>query len=337
MPRARTIGLTYDLREEQQPTPDSPPDYYGEFDSLENIQHLEAAISSLGYEVRLIGNARKLVAFLAAGERVDLVFNMAEGLYGRSREGQVPAILEAFNIPYTGSDPMAAGLCLDKAYAKRLWQHHGLCTARFVVAASTADCAGAAERIGGWPLFVKPLQDGSSKGIDASSVVHTDADLVARVEWLLRVYQQPVLIEAYLPGREFTVAIVGGGDHARVVGAMEVSTNVPGGVSGFLDKEQWEARMGEAYYTRLDEPPLADALGQLALAAYRALDCEDIGRVDLRCDAQGQPHIMEINPVPAMHPTHSAMTTAARHQGMSYEALLNDIIDHAHRRWGLLT
>lgn len=328
------IGLTYDLREEQIAQPDSPPDFYGEFDSLENIDHLDKAITSLGYTVRRIGSAAKLVKFLADGGRVDLVFNMAEGQRGRSREGQVPAILEAFGIPYTGSDALAASVCLDKAYAKRLWQQEGLPTARFAVIHEGCECDAAADSIGAFPLFLKPLQDGSSKGIDSGSIIETPEQLRRRAVYLLKAYQQPVLVETYLSGREFTVGVLGGGRTARALGVAEVRSTSPGGVSSFADKEEWEQR-SRSYYTRVECPDQAAELGDLAVRAYRSLGCQDIGRVDLRCDESGQPHLLEINPVPAMHPTHSAMTTIGRFAGMSYEALLGEVIDHARRRWGI--
>jgi D-alanine-D-alanine ligase len=328
------IGLTYDLREEQIVQPDSPPDFCGEFDSLENIDHLDRAISSLGYIVRRIGNATKLVKFLADGGRVDLVFNMAEGQQGRSREGQVPAILEAFGIPYTGSDALAASMCLDKGYAKRLWQQEGLPTARFAVIHELCECDAAADSIGAFPLFVKPLQDGSSKGIDSRSIIETLAQLREQAAWLLKTYRQPVLVETYLTGREYTVGVLGGGQTARTLGMAEVCSTSPGGVSSFADKEEWEQR-SHSYYSRVACPALAAELGDLAVRAYRSLGCQDIGRVDIRCDDTGQPHLLEINPVPAMHPTHSAMTTIGRFAGISYAELLGVVIDHARRRWAI--
>ncbi len=334
MTQSFIVGLTYDLREEQVTTEDSPPDFYGEFDSEENINHLDNGISSLGYDVCRIGNITKLVKFLAEDRRVDLVFNMAEGLWGRSREGQVPAVLEAFKIPYTGSDALAASLCLDKGYAKRLWQQEGLPTSRFYVINTIEDCDGAIKAMESFPLFVKPLQDGSSKGVDSASIIETEQQLRERVAWLIRLYRQPVLVETYLPGREFTVGILGGDSFARVLGAAEVNAISAGKVSGFHDKEQWES-LSKSYYAPIDSPELSAELGDLALRAYRSLGCQDIGRVDIRCDHAGKPQLLEINPVPAMHPTHSAITTIGRFVGVSYEALLAEMIDHARRRWAI--
>jgi D-alanine-D-alanine ligase len=259
---------------------------------------------------------------------------MAEGLWGRSREGQVPAILEAFRIPYTGSDALAASLCLDKAFAKRLWQQEGLRTAPFAVMEAVEDAAQVVERIGSFPMFLKPLQEGSSKGVDSRSIVDTREQLEARAGELFRLYKQPVLVEAYLPGREFTVGVLGGGARARVLGMAEVNSTSPGGVSGFYDKEQWESKT-TSYYTPVEDAELSQALADLALRAYRSLGCADIGRVDIRCDSNGEPHLLEINPVPAMHPTHSAMTTIGRFVGVNYEALLAEVIDHARHRWNV--
>lgn len=325
------IGLTYDLREEHTPYEGAPLDYYGEFDSEENIDHLEQAITSLGYAVCRIGNLRDLVQFLAAERRVDLVFNMAEGLWGRSREGQVPSLLEAYRIPYTGSDPLAASLTLDKAFAKRLWLHDGIATAPFAVISDVRQCEAAVDRIGDYPLFIKPLQEGSSKGIDSRSIVHSLEQLREQTVRLLVEYRQPVLAESYLSGREFTVGILGSGETARTIGAIEVNTEA---VNSFVVKEGWELR-NENYYTPVETPELLAQLSELALRAYRCLECQDIGRVDIRLDEQGQPYVMEINPIPALHPTHSAMPTIGKYFGLPYATLLAEIIHHARQRWAV--
>lgn len=165
------FGLTFDLAEEQRPGPNAPADACAEFDTEESIGYLEGAIAGLGYEVRRIGNLQALLRFLLQGECVALVFNMAEGSRGRSREAQVPALLEAHGILYTGSDPLALVLCLDKAMAKRVWQRAGLPTPDFAVVPEAGALADA--ELPPFPLFVKPLHEGTSKGIDPGSVVYS--------------------------------------------------------------------------------------------------------------------------------------------------------------------
>ncbi len=334
MVKPRVIGLAFDLREEQVAYDGAPPDFYAEFDSHSNIDHLERAIASLGYEVVRIGNLRKLAEFLTGGGRVDLVFNMAEGHFGRSREGQVPSLLEAYGIPYTGSDPLAASVCLDKSMTKRLWQCAGLPTAAFALAATLEDCDAALTILTEFPLFVKPAYEGASKGVDERSIVHSPDALRERVGALTRLYRQPVLVEAYLPGTEYTVGILGGDATARAVGAIRVKAVSASGVNGFRDKEDWEHLIDD-HFTPVEAPELVRELCDLALAGYRALGCQDIGRVDLRCDANGRPQLLEVNPVPGFHPTHAAITTVGRFAGMSYEAMVEEVIMHASHRWGL--
>jgi D-alanine-D-alanine ligase len=335
MGKPRVVGLTFDLREEQVADADAPPDFYGEFDTVENINHLERAIAAGGYEVVRIGNLARLAEFLVKGGRVDLVFNMAEGMWGRSREGHVPSLLEAYRIPYTGSDPLSASLGLDKSMAKRLWQAEGLPTAPFALINRLEECDRAEDVLPAYPFFVKPAYEGTSKGIGEESVVYSAQTLRERVRYLLATYRQPVLVETLLPGTEYTVGILGGGDRARPVGVVQVKAVSASGVNGFLDKEHWDRYISD-HFIPVGPSPFADQLSDLALSGYRALGCQDVGRVDLRCDAAGQPQLLEVNPIPGFHPTHAAITTIGRFAGMSYEALVHEVIDHASRRWGLI-
>ncbi|MBU1747183.1 MAG: D-alanine--D-alanine ligase, partial [Chloroflexi bacterium] len=193
------VGLTYNLRGEQPSAEPALPDCDAEFDTAENIDLLAAAIASLGYDVCRIGNVQDLVRFVAAGQTVDIVFNMAEGQRTRSREAQVPAILEAFGIPYTGSDPLTVALCLDKAMTKRIWQSAGLPTPDFRVVSHLAELDQARldqspERWPDLPLFVKPVHEGASKGIGTESIVRSEPELRERVDWTLTRYRQPALV-----------------------------------------------------------------------------------------------------------------------------------------------
>lgn len=340
------VGLTFDLRSDyaqantSAPSPLSrglplPSDYYGEFDSEETVRYLAEAIAQAGHTIHKIGHIKKLAAFLAGGQQVDLVFNIAEGLIGRSREAQVPSLLDAYAIPYTGSDALTLALTLNKALTKQLWRYHDLPTADFCVVECPEHLSVLRDELPDFPVFIKPLHEGSSKGISSPhSIIRTWDDLAVRVAQLYRWYAQPVLVETFLTGREFTVGILGNGLGARVLGIAEVNAVSPGKVSGYSDKEEWE-HLSTDYYQVLARGPLYDQLAALALPAYLAVHCQDMGRVDIRLDATGQPYLLEINPLPALHPTHSAYTFIARHNGLPYAALIAAILEQAIRRWGL--
>lgn len=327
------VGLTCDLRDEYSAHLGASPDYYGEFDSEETIGYLEAAIASAGHQVRRIGNVKKLVRFLAEGGSVDIVFNIAEGVRGRNREAQVPAILEAWHVPYVFSDALTMAICLDKAMTKRLLQHAGLPTPDFCVVSDKSELSQGLVDLPDLPLFVKPAHEGTSKGIDAGSVATSLPDLSARVEWVLDTYRQPALIEKYLTGPEYTVGVLGNGTEARSVGALEVSMVDPNeGVYGFLQKEECETRV---VYTPVECAALRGDLTKLALRAYHVVECKDAGRVDIRLDEVGNLQLLEVNPLPGLHPTHSDLPMMAPHAGISYEELIAEILCHSIKRWGL--
>jgi len=328
------VGLTYDLRDDYPPYVNAPPDYYAEFDTEENINLLAAAIESLGHQVCRIGNVYKLVRFIAGGGSVEIVFNMAEGLWGRARESQVPAILEAYRIPYTGSDPLTLALCLDKALTKRLWQSAGLPTSDFCVVGDMAELDQARGKLPSFPLFVKPVHEGASKGISVESIVESDWELRARVRWVLTRYQQPALIEEFLPGREFTVGILGNGRKARVLGVAEITIVSRYRVNDLIQKEGWEARAPNKFIP-VKSTSLGSELSELALQAYLAVDCQDLGRLEIRLDKDGNPQLLEINPLVGLHPTHSALPIIGMQAGLSYEELIAEILEHAINRWSL--
>ena len=319
-----TVGLTYDLVSEYSLEENAPEDQYGEFDSDETIDRLEAAIAQFGYSVLRIGNIHGLVAFLAARQHVDVVFNIAEGRWGRSRESQIPALLEAYAIPYTFSDPLTLGLCLDKAFTKRLWQQAGLPISPFFLVENAADFAAPLAAGLEFPLFVKPLREGSSKGVRQESLVETVQELKEQIERVVTRYQQPALVEEFLPGREFTVGVIGTGEQARVLGALEVPYVAVCKVNGFIQKRDdvWKT------YTSLEPGPELDALADLSLRAYQVLGCRDAGRLDLRIDRHGQPQLMEINTLPGLS-AHSALPLIASHAGLTFEALLAGILEGA--------
>jgi D-alanine-D-alanine ligase len=324
------IGLTYDLRDDYLAEGYSEDDV-AEFDSVSTIDELEAALSRLGFAVERIGNIKTLAAKLVAGERWDFVFNIAEGLAGRSREAQVPALLEAYGVPYTFSDPLVLALTLDKAVAKRVVRDHGIPTTPFAVIETAADIALVELP---YPLFAKPLAEGTGKGVDVRSKITDELSLNAVCRDLLRKYKQPVLVETYLQGREFTVGITGTGPSAKAIAVMEVVllANAEQGVYSYVNKEQCETLVHYGLATDAE----ARLAGKTALEAYRALDCRDGGRVDLRSDAAHVPHFMEVNPLAGIHPTHSDLPILAGLAGVSYDTLIWAIVSSCLGRNGLV-
>ncbi len=323
----KTIGFVYDSRDEYLAAGFSEVQV-AEFDTEDTISLIEAALIRLGNRVERVGNGRKLAARLAAGTRWDLVFSIAEGVSGRSREAQVPAVCELFDQPYAFSDPLTMAATLDKSVAKRLVRDAGIATAPFLVMQTGR------EDLAGWrhyPAFVKPLAEGTGKGCERASLVQDEAALRNAARGLVARFQQPALVESYLPGREFTVGVVGNGADAHVIGVMEVNVNknMEAGVYSFNNKEFCETTVT---YTR---PLDAEAVrtGEVALAAYRALGCRDAGRVDLRSDWNHKPVFMEINQLAGLHPTHSDLPILAEQNGISFDALLAMILAAARSRY----
>jgi len=215
------IGLVFDLRKDYLKLGFTEEET-AEFDSEETVSELEGALRGLGHEVVRVGNCLSLMKRISCGERWDLVFNVAEGLDGRSREAQAPAVLEACGIPYVFSDPLTLALSLDKALAKRVVRDAGVPTAKFRLLedeeqlVSVADVCVDLE----FPLFLKPNHEGTGKGISRGSLVWNTEALVETARGLMVRYRQPVLVEQYLPGREFTVGVLGTGGEARVAGVL---------------------------------------------------------------------------------------------------------------------
>jgi D-alanine-D-alanine ligase len=324
------IGLAYDLKSDYLAAGFSP-EAVMEFDDEATVAGLAGAMEALGHRPERVGRGVELARRLAAGERWDLVFNFAEGVSGRSREAQVPALCELFDQPYTFSDPLTAALTLDKPMAKRVLRDLGLPTAPFVVVHSRAEAAAVDLPP---PLFVKPVAEGSSKGVTSRSKVSCLDELPERCAELIAAFGQPVLVETFLPGREVTVGIVGNGGTARALATMEVLFERGGDREFYtaLNKAEYEERVR---YTLLDGEPLAVRAREVALAAYAALGCRDAGRVDLRCAADGEPCFMEINPLPGMHPTRSDLPIMCTLGGLGFNGLVGEILDAAARRWGL--
>lgn len=315
------IGMTYDLRDAYLAAGYSKEET-AEFDHADTISAIEQTLQRLGHQTERIGSIQHLTTCLAHGKRWELVFNIAEGLYGFGREAQVPALLDAYAIPYTFSDPLVLAMALHKGMSKHVMRSLGIPTADFMVIATLAEVAQCSLAL---PLFVKPVAEGTSKGISAASTVQTWEDLSTVCERLLEQYHQPVLVETFLPGREFTVGIVGTGEQARVIGVMEV-------LLGAEAEPQVYSYDNKALYVSRVTYRLAEAAQEaeaLALRAWRGLGCRDAGRVDLRCAADGSLQCLEVNPLAGLHPIHSDLPILCRLAGMDYETLLAAIVASA--------
>lgn len=317
------IGMTYDLRQDYLDAGYSR-EQTAEFDRPDTIEGIEAALRDLGHQTRRIGNVKALVGRLAAGERWDLVFNICEGLFGLGREAQVPALLDAYEIPYTFSGPLILALALDKALTKTVVRSFGVPTPDFAVV-SVADEAGRIDLP--FPLFAKPLAEGTGKGIDSRSKIDSRGELVAVCRSLLAKFAQPVLVEAFLPGREFTVGITGSGADAEAIGVMEVLLNeqAEAHAYSYVNKEQYEERVQYALASDADAAACAD----VALRAWRGLGCLDGGRVDLKMDGRGAVNFIEVNPLAGLNPTHSDLPILCRLKGISYRDLIARIMASA--------
>ena len=323
------LGFVYDARDDYLAEGYTEIEV-AEFDSEATIAEIEAALARCGAQVDRVGRGRNLARRLALGERWDLVFPIAEGLAGRSREAQVPALCELFGQAYAFSDPLTMAATLDKAVAKRLVRDQGVPTADFALLRRVDEARGVALP---FPLFVKPIAEGTGKGCEAASKVLDAEELEAAAQNLIARFAQPVIAEPFLPGREFTVGVLGNGEAAQVIAVLEIAIRpeVEDRVYSFENKEECESRV--VYSLAHDSE--AVLAGRLALAAYHALDCRDAARVDMRSDAAGVPQFLEVNPIAGLPPTHSDLPMLTTMSGRSYDWLIGGILDAAADRLGI--
>lgn len=321
--------MTYDLRQDYLSLGYSEEET-AEFDKPDTIDGIDRALQRLGYQTDRIGHVKNLVTRLAAGESWDIVFNISEGLRGFGREAQVPALLDAYDIPYTFSDPLVLSLTLHKAMTKHVIRDLGIPTPDFCVVESEDDIF----RVDlPFPLFAKPVAEGTGKGINGSSKILSREELVSACRVLLAEYKQPVLVETFLPGREFTVGIIGTGEEATAVAVIEVllKGNAERDAYTYVNKENYQ----QLVEYRLGEDKLAEHAQEVALAAWRGLGCRDAGRIDLRVDHRGIPNFIEVNPLAGLNPTHSDLPILCRLAGISFEELIERIMESALKRVGL--
>ena len=325
------VGLTYDVKTDWQWQEGDPPDANAEFDKPETIEHIAAALEFGGHTVVRIGNVQSLLRQIE-NLSVDIVFNICEGIRGRNRESEVPVILEMNGIPFVGSDGLTLGITLDKAVAKKCFIADGVPTPSFFVARNADDLP--QEDDLHFPLIVKTSYEGTSKGLTEASRVHDLQGLRRQVDLITRTYHQPALVEAFIPGMEFTVAVLGNGPY-QPMPVVQVS------IDGDVD-------LGERFYTfdyvtssslRYVCPPkispeLKQTLREMAVKAYRSVGCFDFGRVDFRVDDQGLPYVLEVNPLPSLGHD-DIFNIFPRLIGSNYNEIINRILNYSCDRQGL--
>jgi len=324
------VGFAYNVKR-IKPTADAVEDSEAEYDAPVTLQAIREAIASWGHEVVDLEANQELPTLLAATP-VDIVFNIAEGLKGRNRESQVPAVLELLDIPYTGSDPATLSIALDKALAKKIVRGHGIHTPNFQLMTTGKERLN--KELCNFPLIVKPVAEGSSKGVLKKSVCQTEAELREVVRELVSKYRQPALIEEYISGREFTVGLLGE-RRPKVLPPMEIvflDQEEKNPVYSFEHKLDWTDRIRYDVPAKLD-PLLMERLKAAARAAFIALGCRDVARIDFRMDDRGRPYFIECNPLPGLTPDWSDLVLIAKGAGMDYRTLIGEILSGAIRRY----
>ncbi len=328
----KTIGFTYDLKQDWAPKPNDPADAAAELDSQKTIDEIVTAIEANGYTVKRIGNVNRLLPQIDH-LGVDIVFNIAEGQVGRNRESQIPLLLEMKGIPFVGADALSLGITLDKVAAKKCFIADGIPTPRYFTVYENDDLETFPKL--NFPLIVKCRYEGSSKGLSKKSRVTNFEELKEQVDRVHSVYKQPAIVEEFIKGTEFTVGVLGN-EKLEVLAVVQVE------IEGKLN-------LGDDFYTfsRLARPELVryvcpanipkaldDRLQELAILAYKSVDCRDFGRVDFRVDEKGNPFVLEINPLPCLS-KEDVFFIAPKAMGISYEDMINRIIHFGLERNGL--
>jgi D-alanine-D-alanine ligase len=329
------IALVYNLKRIK---PNFKRDDEAEFDSQKTIQEIKNSLEKWGkhkaYLVEADENAYLKLKQLK--NKIDLVFNIAEGKHGEAREAQIPAILEMLKIPYTGSGPLTLAICLDKALTKEILLYHKIPTSKFQLFLSENEPLNKQLK---FPLFVKPNAEGSSKGIFFGSVFNNEKDLRKRIRFIIKKYKQGALVEEYLPGREFSVAILGNKGSEQIFPIMELdfSKNLKGlSFDSFESKHIWELPENFIVCPAKISFKLEKKIKDICLKTFRVLGCRDLARIDLRLDKNGVPNILEINPLPAIGDRLlDGYPKAALTFGLNYEELINKIVEVACLRYHL--
>lgn len=349
------IGLTYNLKSEaaarRSSRPDGAEETSAEFDTEETVQALARALQKAGHQVQFLGAGLAAVRKILK-RRPEFIFNIAEGARGRNREAELPSLFELLQIPYSGSDPLALSATLDKSVAKRLVLQADVRTPDFMLLRSPTDLRKIKLK---FPLFVKPLWQGSSIGIRMSSKVENRAALAAEAERLFRNFHDgPLLVEEFIAGREVTVGVLGN-DPPYLLGMMEIGFRnlrdaalrlkrprlaSRGGANDFVYsfevKRDWERLCCYTVPPRLSKK-MRERIGAAALRAYEALGCRDVARLDFRVKGGGEAYFLEANPLPGLSPTYGDLVILGRRMGWTYDRLVLTILNHALARNGLLS
>jgi len=351
MKRYWKVAVLANIKDESQSKPEGvPPDAFADFDHIETIEHLRSAIESDGHETKFL-LADDTLPLTLREYKPDICFNIAEGLGGDAREAQIPALLEMMQIPYTGSRVLTHAISLDKTLTKRIWRDRRLPVAPFQEFYIGDEALRPELK---FPLFVKPAREGTGMGVDLKAIVKDEKELRERMCWVINTYQQPALVETFLPGREFTVGIMGRTDaklysrhpewyekdgfHRFPILELDSSRSVTPGVYGNAAKSQ---EVGEAgapgYFCPADvEPELNKKLHYFAWRAHVLLGALDISRTDIRLDAEGNPRLIEINTLPGLTPDYSDLCLQAKAEGIGYTDLILDILYLGASRWEML-
>ena len=330
------IGLSFDMKVPGTPAPPGvPDDLYEEYDPPTTVASIQEAIAACGHEVVRLGGGREFLENVLS-HKVDFVFNLAEGCGTfRSREGQVPSILEMLGIPYTFSDPLTLGMSLDKPLTKRMVAESGVAVAPDWLVRNEGDLEALAARGLPFPLFAKPAYEGSSKGIRQTSRLRDGAALLDVVRDMIRDYGQPVMVEGFVAGDEYTVGVLGN-RHPSALGAMRIRPAAgadPDFVYSIEVKRDWERLVAYDVPPPLD-PATRDRLYSDAVKAFQAIGCRDLARVDFRLSG-GVPVFLEINPLPGLSPAYGDLPILCRGMGIPYQELMDSILNTAFRRCGL--
>ena len=317
------IGLTFDLRSWYLDRGYSMEDT-AEFDKQETVDALSTALQKMGFETESVGNCFQLIEALASGKHWDLVFNIAEGLYGDGRESVVPAILDQYKIPYVFSGPVIMGISLNKQLTRLIVSAAGVPVSPGMLISEPEEIENCKL---GYPLFVKPVSEGTGKGITEKSLVNSKSELKQMVDWILTRFNQPALVEEYLPGREFTVGVIGSGDETVAIGGMEIECK---------DKLPYSVEYKENYQEFCKYAPLPEEFTEecksVAVNAWKALGGVDGGRVDVKADRNGRICLIEVNPLAGLHPVHSDLPILSRMSGIEYQTLIEMIMHSTLKR-----
>ena len=325
------VGITYNLKKDFSQRENQPIDFLEEFDAEETIDAIRKVLESEGHEVIKLGGDVGLIDRIRQAS-VDIVFNIAEGLQGRNREAHIPALLEFLNVPYTGSDPLTLSLTLDKAMAKKILMSQNIPTPRFKKIERMEDLDGLDLR---YPLFAKLCYEGSSKGVRLDSKILNPQFLEKKTKELLNIYGSPVLVEEFVKGPEFTVGILGN-ENPFVLGVMQIEiTGKPleESIYSLEIKREWEEKVRYHCPPSIDQN-LLKKIEEVALRSYRALECRDVSRVDIRVGEDKTAYFLEINPLPGLSPVYGDLVIMARGMGWDYARLVKTIFHQALKRYG---